>query len=172
MRTAIISATLGLSLTLAPVAIMAPAASAATHADKVVSLTRAELRELGFPRQPNTVNWGKGTAEVTPHKAGMNEPVTITGKAPKFVKPGTVLVMGRFLPKNKQGDGSFQTLDLITATVKADRTFTMIANLGRPGLWGYRVGYLTDGDNPEFIGFQFQLRTTTTPTADAGSTDS
>lgn len=161
------AAVLGISLMLLPIATLAPAAHAVASADRIVSLTRQELKEAGFPRKPNTATWGNGTAKVSPHKAGPNEPITITGTAPKSIKPGTVLMMQRFLPSNKQGDGTFQDLDLITATVDADRTFTLVARLARVGLWGYRVGYLTEGANPEFIGFQFQARTTATASSSA-----
>ena len=75
------------------------------------------------------------------------------------MKPGTILTMERFLPTNRKGTGTFQVLE-ITATVRPDRSFTMIANLGRVGRWGYRVGFETDSDTPEFVGFQFQARTT------------
>lgn len=167
MRNRIIALGLGLTLGFAPIAMMAPAASAAAPADKLVSLSQAELKEAGFPRRPNTTAWGKGTAKVSPHKASINEPITISGTAPKSIKPGTVLMMQRFLPSNRKGDGTFQNLELITSTVDANRSFTMIANLGRPGLWGYRVGYLTEGNSPEFIGFQFQARTTTASSAPA-----
>jgi len=165
---------IGASLALLPLSLLAPAAQAAAPADRIVPLTRAELREAGFPLQPNTASWGRGTAEVTPHRAPIGEPVTITGTAPRSVKPGTVLVMQRFLPSNRQGDGSFQNLDLITTTVDANRRFTMVARLARPGRWGYRVGYLTDGNNPEFVGFQFQVRTTTgaPPSTDAADSNS
>ncbi|MFZ4486636.1 MAG: hypothetical protein ACOYO9_08620 [Candidatus Nanopelagicales bacterium] len=150
---------LGVAIALAPMTLLAPSASAAAPMDSVVMLTQAELKDAGFPRRPNTVGWGKGTAQVKPHKASTAEPITITGTAPKFVKPGTVLVMERFLPENRKGTGTFQVLE-ITSTVRPDRSFTMIANLGRVGLWGYRVGYETDSDSPEFVGFQFQARTT------------
>jgi len=164
--------TIAASLALLPLGLLAPAAHAAAPADRVVTLTRAELREAGFPIEPNTTGWGKGTASVTPSRAGIGEPITITGRAPRYVKPGTVLVLQRFLPSNRKGDGSFQDLELITTTVDANRSFTMVAKLARPGRWGYRVGYFTDSDSPEFVGFQFQVRTTTTPTPDASSTDS
>ena len=164
--------TIAASLALLPLGLLAPAAHAAAPADRVVPPTRAELREAGFPIEPNTTGWGKGTASVTPSRAGIGEPITITGRAPRYVKPGTVLVLQRFLPSDRKGDGSFQDLELITTTVDANRSFTMVAKLARPGRWGYRVGYFTDSDSPEFVGFQFQVRTTTTPTPDASSTDS
>ncbi len=151
---------IGGALALAPIAALAPAASAAAPADRLVMLTRAELKDAGFPRKPNTTAWGKGTATVKPHKASTDEPIIITGTAPKFAKPGTILTMERFLPSNRKGTGTFQVLE-ITATVRPDRSFMIEANLGRPGLWGYRIGYQTDGDSPEFIGFQFQATTTT-----------
>jgi len=172
MKATLRIAAIGASLALLPLTFLAPAAQAAAPADRIVPLTRAELREAGFPRRPNTTAWGNGTARVSPHRAGMGEPITITGTAPKSVKPGTVLVMQRFLPSNRKGDGSFQDLELITSTVDANRRFTMVARLSRPGLWGYRVGYLTDSDSPEFVGFQFQARTTTGSTAAADSTNS
>jgi hypothetical protein len=161
------AAVLGISLSLLPVAALAPVAHAVAASDRIVTLSRQELKDAGFPRRPNTTAWGKGTAQVSPHKAGPDDPITITGTAPKSIKPGTVLMMQRFLPSNKKGDGTFQDLELITATVDANRKFTLVARLARVGLWGYRVGYLTDGDNPEFIGFQFQARTTTTSIASA-----
>lgn len=151
---------IGMSLALGSIATLAPVATAAAPADRIVALTSAELKDAGFPRRPNTVAWGKGTATVSPHKASTDEPIIITGKAPKYAKPGTILTMERFLPSNRKGSGSFQTL-AITATVRPDRSFLIEANLGRPGLWGYRVGYSTDSDSPEFIGFQFQATTTT-----------
>ena len=150
----------GGALALAPIAAIAPVASAAAPADRVVMLTQAELKDAGFPRKPNTTAWGQGTATVKPHKATTDEPIIITGTAPKVVKPGTIITMERFLPSNRKGSGTFQTL-AITATVRPDRSFMIEANLGRPGLWGYRIGYLTDSASPEFIGFQFQATTTT-----------
>jgi len=171
MKSTVRTAALGICLALLPLSLLAPAAEAAAPADRIVMLTRAELREAGFPRRPNVTNWGNGTAKVTPHRAAIGEAITITGTAPKSVKPGTVLTLQRFLPTNRKGDGSFQDLELVTTTVDANRKFTMVARLSRPGLWGYRVGFLTDGQNPEFVGFQFQARTTTA-TADTGTTDS
>ena len=67
--------------------------------------------------------------------------------------------MERELPADRTGNGTFQMLE-ITATVRPDRSFTMIANLGRVGPWGYRVGYETESNTPESVGFQFQARTT------------
>ncbi len=149
----------GLAIAFTPMTLLAPSASAAAPMDSIVSLTQPELKDAGFPRRPNITNWRNGTAQVKPHKASTSEPITITGTTPKSVKPGTILTMERFLPTNRKGTGTFQMLE-ITTTVRPDRSFTMIANLGRVGLWGYRIGVETDSDTPEFVGFQFQARTT------------
>ncbi len=138
--------------------LMAPTVQA-RPADPVVKLTAKQLREAGFPKKPNVTAWGSGTAELPVHKAPSMEQVVITGKAPKGTKVGQELVMERFLPTDKQGTGRFEALD-ITTTVRPDRTFSLVFSVGRVGLYGYRVGYLTDSPSPEFIGFQFQFRTT------------
>ena len=136
-------------------ALVAPTASA-----KTVDLTPRQLTQAGFPRgTANTTSWGKGTVELPGRRAPALEPQHITGTAPKFVKPGQVLTMQRFIPSNRQGSGSFETLE-ITTTVKADRSFDLQFALGRVGRFGYRVGYFTDSKSPEFVGFQFQFRTT------------
>ena len=139
--------------------LLAPTAQA-RPADPVVTLTAAQLREAGFPKNPNVVGWGPdGSAELPTHKAASMEQVVITGKAPKGTKAGQELVMERFLPTDKQGSGDFEVLD-ITTTVRPDRTFTLLFSVGRVGRYGYRVGYMTDSASPEFRGFQFQFRTT------------
>jgi len=150
---------LGIAPLAAGALLMAPSAQA-RPAEPVVKLTAAQLREAGFPKKPNVVGWGPGgTAELPVHKAAAMEQVTITGKAPKGTKPGQELVMERFLPTDKQGSGDWQVLE-ITTTVRPDRTYALVFSLGRVGLHGYRVGYLTDSASTEFRGFQFQFRTT------------
>lgn len=156
MRNRIIVAIASATLLAGPIA--APVAHAAVRADKVVPNTPAQLKEFGYPRKPNTVGWG-GTAKVHPHKAAVDEAVVITGTAPKSAKPGQELTMYRYLPRNTKGDGTLQALD-IHATVNPDRTFTMIAYLGRVGTWGYSVGFETTGASPEMVAFTFQLTTT------------
>ena len=135
--------------------LVAPTASART-----VDLTPRQLTKAGFPRgTANTTDWGKGTVELPGHRAPALEVQHITGTAPRRTKPGQVLTMQRFIPTDRQGSGTFETVE-ITTTVKSDRIFDLQFALGRVGRFGYRVGYLTDGANPEFIGFQFQFRTT------------
>jgi hypothetical protein len=155
------AALLGAAIVIAPIAMTASPASAAVSA-KVVPYTSAQLKEAGFPKKPNVVGWEPGTASVTPTKAAAGSTITITGKAPKYAKPGQELSLQRFLPSDKKGSGEFQDLG-ITTTVKKDRTFEILADLGRTGTWGYRVGYMTNpgGDvGGEFVGFQFQVTTT------------
>lgn len=155
------AALLGAAIVLSPVVITASPASATVSA-KVIAYDSAKLTKSGFPKKPNVVGWEPGTAAVTPSKAAAGSTITITGKAPKYTKPGQELSLQRFLPSDKKGSGEFQDLG-ITTTVKKDRTFEILADLGRTGSWGYRVGYMTNpgGDvGGEFIGFQFQVTTT------------
>ena len=155
------SALLGAAIVISPILVTASPASAAV-ATKVVPYTSAQLKEAGFPKKPNLSAWEPGTAKVTPHKAAAGETITISGKAPKYTKPGQELTLQRFLPSDKKGSGDFQDLG-ITTTVKKDRTFEILADLGRTGTWGYRVGYETNpgGDvGGEFISFTFQVTTT------------
>jgi hypothetical protein len=124
-----------------------------------VSLTSNQLREAGFPKKPNVVDWEPGTAKLSTNKAVQWEDVIVSGKAPDFVNPGQLLTLERYVPDDAQGDGSFKTLN-ITTTVNPNGSFAMRMQLGYVGTYGYRVGYLTDSFSPEFVGFQFQLTTT------------
>ena len=141
----------GLALVTAP--------AGAAPADPVVQLTSEQLTEAGFTKRPNTVAWEPGTAVLGANSADQWQDVIITGKAPGYTQPGQILTMARFLPSDTQGSGTFKALN-ITAVVRPDRTYTMHFQLGFPGTYGYRVGYSTGGDTPEFVGFQFQFTTT------------
>jgi hypothetical protein len=157
------AALLGAAIVITPVLMTASPASASVSA-KVIVYDSAKLKKEGFPKKPNLSAWEPGTAIVSPTKAAAGQTVTITGKAPKYTKPGQVLTLQRFLPSDKKGSGDFQDLGIST-TVKKDRTFEILADLGRVGTWGYRVGYDTNPDNigdigGEYISFQFQLTTT------------
>lgn len=155
------AALLGAAIVIAPIAMTASPASAAVSA-KVVKYDSAKLTQEGFPKKPNVVGWQPGTATVAPTTAAAGSTITISGKAPKYVKPGQVLTLQRFFPSDNKGSGDFKDLG-ITGTVKRDRTFSILANLGVPGTWGYRAGFTTDPPGNvggEFVGFQFQLTTT------------
>jgi hypothetical protein len=157
------AALLGAAVIVTPIVMTASPASAAVSA-KVIAYDSAKLKEEGFPKKPNLTAWEPGTATVSPTKAAAGQTVTITGKAPKYTKPGQVLTLQRFFPSDNKGSGDFKDLG-ITTTVKKDRSFEILADLGRVGTWGYRVGYDTNPNNVgdiggEFISFQFQLTTT------------
>jgi len=155
------AALLGAALVITPIVMTASPASAAVST-KVVPYDSAKLKEFGYPKKPNLTNWTPGTATVSPRVAAVGETVTISGKAPKDVKPGTVLSLTRWLPSNKKGDGVMQDLG-ITDTVDKNGNFEIVAKLGRVGTWGYAVGYTTDPPGNiggEFVGFNFQLTTT------------
>lgn len=155
------AALLGAALVISPIVMTASPASAAT-ATKVVAYSSSELTKNGFPKKPNVEGWDPGTAVVTPTKAPAGTTISITGKAPNYAKPGQVISLQRFFPSDKKGSGDFTDLG-ITTTIKKDRSFEILADLGRTGSWGYRVGYETNpgGDvGGEFIGFQFQVTTT------------
>lgn len=157
------------ALVLAPLA-AASAASAHTAASpsaKVIDLTSQQLVDAGFPLKPNTTAWDPGTATLPTSTAAAWQDVILTGRAPTFAQPGQLLTMQRFMPTSTTGDGRFTTLN-ITAVVQANRAFTMHFQLGTPGTFGYRVGYSTGGDSPEFVGFQYQFTTTGTATGGPG----
>jgi hypothetical protein len=137
-----------------------------------VRLTSAQLTDTGFPKKPNVTAWG-GTAQLGTNRAPQWTDVVIRGKAASFTEPGQVLTMQRYIPDNTAGDGSFKPLNIST-TVGADRSFVLHFQLGQTGLFGYRVGYLTDSPTPEFVGFQFQFETTGSgvPAPNTGSASS
>ncbi len=137
---------------------VAPAAQAAPKPKPPVALTGAQLTEIGFPVAVNSTAWGQPvtlSAQTAPQWAD----VIAKGRAPETVPVGQLLTMERFLPTDTAGAGTFKALN-ITTTVGADRSFALHFQLGYPGVWGYRVGYATAGESPEFVGFQFQFTTT------------
>lgn len=141
-----------LALTIAPVA--TTAAFAADH--KPVTLTSQELTEWGYPVQPKVVGWKAKVAPAKSAKAG--EAVVVTGKAPSYVEPGTVLTLGRLVPENKKGDAI--TVDLpATTTVNKDGSFKLVMRVSMKGTHGYRLGHVTDSESPEFEGIYFQHTT-------------
>lgn len=141
------------------------AATAAPGAAAVAAPVRkprpisARLTASGFPRVPNTIAWAPGTAYVSTTTAPAGTEITIGGVAPPGTPPGTVLTLRRVRQVGPGGTGAMQDLG-ITGTVGRDRTFLLLPTLSLVGTWGYAVGYETEGDAPEFIGFQFQISTT------------
>lgn len=134
---------------------IAPVASA----DQVVTLTSQQLTSAGFPAKPNVTSWTPGTVNLPTNTAGQWDDVVITGTAPSTAPVGQLLTMERYLPSDAAGNGTFLPLN-ITGTVQKGGAFSLHFQLGMPGTYGYRVGYLTSGSSPEFVGFQFQFTTT------------
>ena len=135
------------------------ATASTASADTVVTLTAEQLTKAGFPKKPNVTAWAPGTANLPTTTAAQWDDIVITGTAPSFAPVGQLLTMERFLPSSTSGGGTFKTLN-ITTTVQKGGNFALHFQLGMPGTYGYRVGYLTNSATPEFIGFQFQFTTT------------
>ena len=130
----------------------APSAGKAT----AVTLSAGKLAKAGFTKTPNVVGWG-GTATLSTNKAKAGAPVTMSGKAPSQLKPGTSLALERFVPTDKLGSGSFEAVPNVTTVVKADGTYEITFELNQKGRYGYTFGA---GLDEEWIGVEFQLKTT------------
>lgn len=155
------AALVGAAVIALPLVVTTSPASAAVST-KVVRYTSAQLEEAGFTKEPNLTAWSPGTATVGPRVAAAGQTVTISGKAPSFTKPGTVLSLSRFLPTDNKGSGVGQDLG-ITTVVDKNGNFMIKAELGRIGTWGYSVGYVTKPSGNvggEGVEFEFQLTTT------------
>ena len=139
--------------------ILMPTTAFATTTAKHPRTISAQLAVYGFPKIPNTLAWAPGTAYVSTSTAPAGTEFTIGGVAPASTKPGTVLTLRRVRFPGANGAGVMQDLG-VTATVAKNRTFMLLPTLSLVGTWAYAVGYETEGDSPEFIGFQFQLTTT------------
>lgn len=119
-----------------------------------VHLTSKQLTRAGFTKTVNVVGWG-GTATISASAAKAGAPVTITGKAPEAIKPGTALQLERFVATDKLGSGHFEPIGAQTI-VKDDRTFTLTFEVNQRGVYGYTLGA---GVGQEWVGMEFQLRT-------------
>ena len=158
-KLAFIGALVAGAVLLAPVAQASPSAPEAPS-KKTVNLTSEQLGAAGFTVAPNTTTWGAPVTMSAVTEAQW-EDIIVRGKAPDTVPIGQTLTMERFYATTTTGAGSYRPLN-ITATVGANHLFAMHFQLGYPGLWGYRVGYLA-GDSTlgqEFVGFEFQFTTT------------
>ncbi len=120
-----------------------------------LQLTSKQLTKSGFTSTPNVVGWG-GTATISRSSAPAGAPITISGTAPEFVKPGTTLRLTRFVPTDRKGSGHFEDLP-ITTQVKSDGTFELTFELNVPGTFGYGLGA---AQNFEWVGIEFQVTTT------------
>ena len=120
-----------------------------------VTLTSRQLARAGFTKTPNVVGWG-GTATISRSTAPAGAPITISGTAPDFVKPGAVMQMSRFVATDNKGSGHLETLPISTK-VKSDRTFELTFELNVPGTFGYGLGVDEEFD---WVGIEFQITTT------------
>ena len=119
-----------------------------------VHMTSKQLTRAGFTKTVNVVGWG-GTATISASAAKAGAPVTITGKAPDVIKPGTALQLERFVATDKLGSGHFEPLGIQTI-VKDDRSFSLTFEVNQRGVYGYTLGA---GVGQEWVGMEFQLRT-------------
>lgn len=131
-----------------------PAPSAGSSS--AVTLSAKKLSQAGFTKTPNVVGWG-GTATLSTNRAKAGAPVTISGTAPSYVKPGTPLTLERFVPTDRKGSGSFEPVGAVQTVVAADGTFTLTFEINQKGRYGYTLG---TAQNFEWVGVEFQLKTT------------
>lgn len=134
----------------------APSTAPATWSAAAVTLSGPKLAAAGFTKTPNTVGWG-GTATLSTSRARAGSPVTISGRAPTNLKPGTVLTLQRFTPTDRKGSGHFDPVGNVSTVVKADGTYELTFEINERGRYGYTLGA---GLSQEWIGVEFQLTTT------------
>ena len=70
---------------------------------------------------------------------------------------GTVLTLQRFVATDKKGSGHFEAVGTTSTVVKSDGSFELTFEVNQPGRFGYTLGA---GLNEEWIGIEFQLKTT------------
>lgn len=133
-----------------------PASGSPAGKASAVDLSGRKLAAAGFTKVPNVVGWG-GTATLSTTRAKAGAPVTISGSAPAELKPGTTLLLERFVPTDKKGSGHFEPVGNVSTVVKADGTFELTFEVNQKGRYGYTLGA---GLNEEWIGIEFQLKTT------------
>jgi len=131
-------------------------ASPSAGSDKVVKMNARQLEKAGFTRKVNTTGWG-GTAAISSNRVPAGAPVTIQGTAPSEVKPGQILTLNRFVPTDKYGSGSFESVPGVQTQVATDGTFQLTFEINQVGRYGYTLGTAV---GQEWVGMEFQLRTT------------
>jgi hypothetical protein len=121
-----------------------------------VPLSGQKLAAAGFTKTPNVVGWG-GTATLSTSTTRAGSPVTIAGRAPAELKPGTVLTLQRFAATDRKGSGHFEPVGNVSTVVKADGTYQLTFEVDERGRYGYTFGA---GLDEQWIGVEFQLKTT------------
>lgn len=119
-----------------------------THA---VAMSRAQLSQAGFTRPANTTGWG-GTAQASAYTVKAGKPIVLTGRAPKYVKVGTVMSINQFIPTATNGTGEMQAINGVSTKIRKDRTFKLTFT-PYTGTHGYTAGVK---GTEEWIGFEFQ----------------
>lgn len=133
------------------------AARAPKATDRAVTLTSKELAAAGFTKTPNVIGWDSGTATMSAHKAKAGVPITISGKAPAPLTPGTILTLKRFVATDRLGSGTFVPVGNAITAVQADQSYTLVFELDQRGVYGYTLGAVS-GD--QWLGTEFQVKTT------------
>lgn len=122
----------------------------------VVDMSSKELTTAGFTKSPNVAGWG-GTASLSTSKAKAGTPITLAGKAPSFVKPGTILQLSRFVATDRQGSGHMVPLAGVITAVQADQSYSLTFELFEKGVHGYSLGAPI---GEEVASVEFQVKTT------------
>ena len=120
-----------------------------------VAMSSKELADAGFTKTPNVAGWG-GTASLSTDKAKAGTPITLSGKAPSALKPGTILQLSRFVATDRQGSGSMVPLAGVITAVQADQSYSITFELYERGVHGYSLG-APIGD--EVATVEFQVKT-------------
>ena len=121
----------------------------------VVDMSSKALADAGFTKTPNVAGWG-GTASISTDKAKAGTPITLTGKAPSVLKPGTILQLSRFVPTDKQGSGHLVPLPGVITAVQADQSYSLTFELYERGVAGYSFGAPI---GTELASVEFQVKT-------------
>ena len=127
-----------------------------TASSTAVQLKGKKLSAAGFTKKPNVVGWG-GTAAISTSKAKAGAPVTISGTAPAELRPARSSPSSASSRPTRRAPAHFEPVGSTSTVVKADGTFELTFEVNQPGRYGYTLGA---GLNEEWIGIEFQLKTT------------
>ncbi len=149
------------ALSSSPSSSSSPPPAAASPRHRPPPAPRCSSRARSWPPRASprsrTSSAGAAPPTISTSKAKAGAPVTISGTAPTELKAGTVLTLQRFVPTDKKGSGHFEPVGTTSTVVKADGTFELTFEVNQPGRYGYTLGA---GLNEEWIGIEFQLKTT------------
>lgn len=121
-----------------------------------VDMSSKALADAGFTKTPNVAGWG-GTASISTEKAKAGTPITLVGKAPSALKPGTILQLSRFVATDRQGSGHLVPLPGVITAVQADQSYSLTFELYEKGVYGLSFGAPV---GTEVASVEFQVKTT------------